>query len=191
MDHDSMVHRIAEGVRRCDDDVIGEGCAWYDDRAPKVIRSLMAEHGTPLGLTAGVLAACNVNASWKGSITLASKMLRKIANGEAVTDGHLSTVVERVRRMANGERPTTVLADWPKIVRFYRNMTGNFVPVTVDRWAARAATGLSPQEAAKLLGRAGAYEAIEAAYQDAANEVGLAPAECQAILWIAIRGAAD
>lgn len=182
MDHDTMVANISEAVRRCDDDIIGEGCDWYEGRAPKVIRTLMAEHGTPKGLTAGVLAACNVNTSWKGSITMASKMLALIARGITITAGHLQTVCKAIRRMAAGERPTTVLAPWPKIVRFYRNMMGDYEVVTVDRWAARVAG------AEALLGRAGGYEAIEAAYQCAANEVGLPPAMCQAVAWCGVRG---
>lgn len=185
MDHDTMVATISEAVRRCDDDVIGEGCAWYDDRAPSVIRRLMADHGQSMGLTAGVLAACNVNTSWKGSITMASKMLAKIAAGEPITCGHLTTVCKAVQRIAEGEKPTEVLKHWPKIVRFYRNMTGNLDPVTIDRWAARAAG------AEHMLGRAGGYEAIELAYQDAAHEVGLPPAMCQAVVWVAIRGSAE
>lgn len=177
-----MVATIAGIVRSCDDEVIGEGCDWYDGRAPAEIRQIAKDTGTTYGVAAGMLAVANTNASWSGSLTLARKFATQAAEGRPISGG-MGPVLEKAQRIANGEKPTAVLTS-NKIGRFYRNMTGNHEVVTVDRWAARAAG------AEHMLGRKGGYEAIEAAYIDAAHEVGLPPAMCQAVVWVAIRGTA-
>lgn len=68
----------------------------------------------------------------------------------------------------------------PKVSRFARNLAGDDSPVTVDRWAARAA-GL-PESG----GRAW-YRDLERAYLDAAAVLGMAPSRVQAVLWVAVR----
>jgi hypothetical protein len=68
----------------------------------------------------------------------------------------------------------------PKVSRFARNLAGDETPVTVDRWAARAA-GL-PESG----GRAW-YRELEEAYRAAAETVGLPPSRFQAVVWLAVR----
>lgn len=68
----------------------------------------------------------------------------------------------------------------PKVSRFALNLAGDHSPVTVDRWAARAA-GL-PDSGGK-----GWYRQVERACRQLASHVGLPPSHVQAILWVAVR----
>lgn len=89
--------------------------------------------------------------------------------------GYGSNVVKAWRVLAGDREPTG-----PKVSRFARNLRGDETPVTVDRWAARAA-GLPDGG-----GRAW-YRRIETAYRELARHVGLPPSRVQAILWVAVR----
>jgi hypothetical protein len=72
---------------------------------------------------------------------------------------------------------------------FARNIAGDWNEVTIDMWAFRAACGDLAIE--KYLARKGAYETVAEAYRIAAKKFGIAPAQMQAIVWVAIRGRAD
>ena len=69
---------------------------------------------------------------------------------------------------------------------FYRNITNDYRPVTVDVWAARIAIGTDDAE--KMLSRKGMYHAVSHAYNLAAKDHNVSPAEAQAIAWCVIRG---
>lgn len=69
---------------------------------------------------------------------------------------------------------------------FFRNILKDYQPVTVDVWAARIAMGTDDAE--KMLGRKGMYQAVSHAYTLAAKDNNVFPAEAQAIAWCVIRG---
>jgi S-adenosylmethionine:diacylglycerol 3-amino-3-carboxypropyl transferase len=78
-----------------------------------------------------------------------------------------------VRRSLNG----------PKTVAFWRNITGDLDAVTVDVWAARAATGDRSRDRVT----AKQYQTIAAAYRAAADIVGANPRDVQAAVWVHTR----
>jgi hypothetical protein len=59
--------------------------------------------------------------------------------------------------------------------------------VTVDVWAARVAFG-PRDDAEQVLSRVGVYDAVERAYQIAAQRLGVDPVTVQATTWIVARG---
>lgn len=69
---------------------------------------------------------------------------------------------------------------------FYRNILNDYDVVTVDTWAARVA--IRSDDAEKVLGRKGMYQAISHAYKLAGNDNALTPAETQAVAWCVMRG---
>lgn len=89
--------------------------------------------------------------------------------------GYRVNVIKAWRILAGLRGPTG-----PKVSRFALNLAGDDSPVTVDRWAARAA-GL-PESG----GRAW-YRTVEEAYRELARHVGIPPSRVQAILWVAVR----
>lgn len=89
--------------------------------------------------------------------------------------GYRSNVLKAWRILAGDHGPRG-----PKVSRFALNLAGDESPVTVDRWAARAA-GL-PE-----LGGTAWYRRIEEAYRSAARALRLPPSRLQAVLWVAVR----
>jgi hypothetical protein len=101
--------------------------------------------------------------------------------------------------------------DNPKIAAFYENLMGNWAPTTVDKHAMRLsamsskdprwlteqgvknqAAGMSMDDLLKqptnwqdIPGRTGAeYGAVEGMWNDIAKEMGVSPAELQAMAWV-------
>lgn len=72
---------------------------------------------------------------------------------------------------------------------FYKNILNDYRPVTVDVWAARIAIGKNDAE--KVLSRKGMYQAVSHAYNLAAKDHNVSPAEAQAIAWCIIRGSGE
>jgi hypothetical protein len=178
-DHDSAVYELASIVRRCDDDTIGEGCAWYDGYAQRLCRQIAKDAGITENAAIGLVCAYNINSSWRSGLTSAAKVAKS-----GKVQG-LAAQRKAAAAILAGKRGTEVFGHMRKIGRFYRNIAlRDHDCVTVDRWAARAAgyDGTPP-------GRM--YDAIERAYQDAAAEVGLPAAMVQAIVWIAVRGSGE
>lgn len=89
--------------------------------------------------------------------------------------GYRSNVLKAWRILAGDHGPRG-----PKVSRFALNLAGDDSPVTVDRWAARAA-GLPDGG-----GRAW-YRQVEAAYRQVAARIGRPPSLVQAALWVAVR----
>lgn len=74
----------------------------------------------------------------------------------------------------------------PKVKRFSCNLGGCRVCVTLDIWAARAAS-----YPVSKLGTETGYRQLERAYQAAAKRLGIHPVVLQATLWIHTRGKAN
>jgi hypothetical protein len=201
-DHGTAVYRIAEIVRACEDDTIGEGCGWYDGYAQTEARMLARDCDVSEATALYLAVVCNINASWRGGLTRARRIAEKwarlrehaamvlagIRGYSARTlrrrNGGLDAVRIAVSRVLLGQaRMYATVAHMPKIGKFYRNIAlRDFAVCTIDRWAARA-IGINKNPSP---GRE--YAMVEDAYIDAAHEVGLPPACVQAIVWIAVRG---
>lgn len=149
---------------------------WYAD-ARREARNMARETGHTLATALGVIAALSPREPWERNLELA----RAVLAGEPVRT--MRAELRAAERIVAGERPLDVLQG-PKVRRFYRNLTGDLEPVTVDVHAARAA-GYSFTGSARI--RPDDYPALERAYRNAAELHGLAPAEAQSVVWTMAR----
>lgn len=192
-------------------DAATDGIRWYSD-AEALIAADAERTGLPVSTVAAVYAACSINASWAANRTIASRWLQYATGERAERPGCLQAVANRCAD-ALSERPSTledaerVLAQGgtasDKVCSFVANFHGIADRVTVDRWAIVGA-GLAelqphPKKAGVVMpcathGKAptGArYAAVRDAYRDVAAEFGVAPRDLQAVVWVAVRGAAQ
>ena len=192
-------------------DAATDGVRWYTD-AEAMIAADAERYGLPVSTVAAVYAACSINASWSANRTIATRWLEYATGGRADRPGCLGMVAVRCED-AITERPDTfehaerILGQGgtasDKVRSFVANFHGITDRVTVDRWAMVGAGVASvaphPKKAGAVVPCAahskaptGArYAAIRDAYRDVATEQGIAPRDLQAIVWVAVRGAAQ
>lgn len=144
---------------------------------------------------AGVLAALSPRCQWSTNVAWAAALVGAAWSGGEVPRVHTKTMRRQAWRIALGEHPLAVLRG-PKVRAFWANITGDVDAVTVDVWAVRAARGAVPSVGAR--GRlvwdddgavsAREYAAYADVYRRAARRLGVTPRECQAAVWVHIRG---
>lgn len=178
--HATMVARIEACLAAAADDEHSDGRQWYP--AARSIAQIVASGlGIPVEHGAGIVAALSPQCSWDENVVRALAF----ADGDDVAG--LADGLGKAKRIAAGEHPETVLGG-RKVRSFYRNIIGQHSAVTVDRHAVAIVfdRALSDREI-KILERPGPYSLIAAAYRSVARRHGFAPAELQAITWLAWR----
>ena len=180
----TMVKRILGYVNEAflDDDLYNSGMNWYAD-ANATARAMADEFDVAEEIAAYVIAATSPRTFWSFNV----KHARAILAYEDAPSGALGT--NHARGMAIRDYGIGHIGNGPKVNAFARNIAGDWNEVTIDMWAFRAACGDLAIE--KFLARKGAYETVAEAYRIAAKKFGIAPAQMQAIVWVAIRGRAD
>ncbi len=179
--HDELVANLREWRSTATPAQVEEGREWYPSMSiliAEVASDAFDATGdaVPHELAAGVFAAYSQNATWKANVTMATKYL----NGSGPFG--LKSVVRELEAMEEGTPPEEAIGAL-KRPDFYRNLTGDMDAVTCDRWHLRAATGRD-----KVTLTAQVREAVTNATAQVAAEYGESPAECQAVIWCAIRG---
>lgn len=157
------------------------GRAWYPD-AQAIVREWSAHYGLPVETVASIVAALSPRCRWERNLVCATNVLdgHPISLGEGALRVNYLKAVDILRDRATSIMPYFKSA--PKVASFQQNLQGNMEFVTVDVHAAQAAmkdptfkTGLTWN----------AYTVFAAAYAANAAELGIPPAEYQAILWCA------
>lgn len=186
----SEIATMARRLRRLYDAAsaadLAAGLDWYD-RAEREATALAAGTSLTPASAAGVIAALSPRVQWRPNLDGAAAMIGAAVAGDAepIVAG-LPNNRAKAWRIANGADPATVLGG-PKVCSFWANITGDHDAVTVDVWAARAAEGSeNPQPPS-----GGRYARIAEAYRRAAASRGVTPRQCQAAVWVHIRGAAE
>lgn len=176
-----MTRRLLRAYDRASAEHRADGERWYR-MTGQTAAQLAAEHGTDPRTVAGMLAALSPRCQWPVTVKGARAMLEAAAAGrpEPIVAGIASNRA-KAWAIATGADPDAVLGG-PKVRAFYRNIAGDPDAVTVDVWAARAATGR------RIDGPGRQYEVIATAYQRAAARRNIEPRIMQAIVWCAIRG---
>lgn len=159
------------------------GMHWYDS-ARELAGYLGAKHWVGVEVAAAVIAAHSMNASWSVNVARAEAQLagRPVGLGAAIRMGAAA--------MAD---PQNALAHvvGPKLHPFACNIAGDLTMVATDRWAQRAGFGSSDDKVCdRFIGRKGVRDTLILAYQKVAADVGLEPAELQAVVWVQVRGGA-
>ena len=177
---------IAENLRAvragATPDNVAEGRGWYSAMRG-VILAIRDEAFTHTGdhasdeLAVGVFAAFSQNATWKANVTMATNYLQGMGRG-------MKRVLAECEIMEEGADPTDYATLGLKRADFCANLLGDLSRVTCDRWHLRAAfatdrpTPLSDD----------VHALVSEATRVVAAEYGETPAECQAIIWCAVRG---
>ena len=186
----ACVARILATWHAADDSDRAAGHAWYTE-AGKHAAILAERHGTTREHAAAVLAHLSPRTFWARNVAAAYSLY---ADGTAA---HCLTRNVDAARVAMGStHPLSTFSPVAKKTRaFAANILGDTQRVTVDVWAVRIALGDTTKRNNPIddipLKRVGVYEAIERAYQVAAERAGVTPAVMQATTWITTRGRAS
>lgn len=176
-DIDNMKSNILAVYNSATKDDIVAGIDWYP-AARREINRIVSETGLRHATVAGIIAALSPQLRWSVNISAAESVIR----GERPR-AVLGASVAKANRILLGEHPDSVLSG-PKVVSFYHNLLGDDDYVTVDTHAASAATHAALDKSGI---RRNIYIRIRMAYENAARELGMAPATVQAIVWVAWR----
>lgn len=181
----NMARRVLDHVETAQPSTIVAGTRWY----PEVwewCQEVAALAGLSPEAVAGAVAALSPRCGWAVNKRWAATM---VAAWRAGDDQPPALGIYSNRRKAwdilNGREPLHVLGG-NKVRAFYRNIIGDPEPVTVDRWVYYGATGTKGQPTG-----AGTYNAVAQAVADAARYLQLTPRDCQAVLWVVVRGGAE
>lgn len=129
---------------------------------------------------AGIIAALSANTGWTQNRHLA------LAISEGREVGHLSQVLDKVKRMLAGEEPHAVLGKGLKTMSFYLNILhpDTSPAVTVDRHAHDIARGEVWGSRNRCLSTETRYRILVDAYREAATLRGVLPSQVQAVTWV-------
>lgn len=176
--HDEMVARIlgAYNVSTTSD---RNNAVWYQ-AANTFVVGLAEKHNVSEELAANVVAVLSPRLEWGLNQRYAEVFL---ATGNAPT---FFSTLAKLRRLTAGESLADV-QNGRKVASFADNILRPTTSdkVTVDRHAVDIAAGTNDDSSRKVLARKGAYDAVEAAYVEAAGILGLRPCELQAVVWVA------
>lgn len=175
----SVANRIRATYQRATPADAEAGARWYSE-GESLINELAVEHRLTREAVAAVVAHLSPRTTWGRNVEGARKLL---ATGEA--PGCLRSNVDRALTALDAADPLATL-NGPKTYRFALNLLGDREAVTVDVWAVRVALG-DREDAERVLGWVGIYDAIEHAYRVAAQYVGVDPTTMQATTWVVAR----
>lgn len=128
---------------------------------------------------AGIIAALSANTGW----TQNERLALAISEGKEV--GHLSKVLDKVKRITAGEPVLMVLGNGQKTINFFLNIADPEASgaVTVDRHAHDVARGQVWGSKQRGLTTVSRYSILADAYRAAAALRGIRPHEMQAVTW--------
>jgi hypothetical protein len=182
LDRDEMVGRLISLLESADDSAWQEGTYWYASAHSAAV-SMAEQYSVTVECAAGVIAALSPRLAWRLNLEYAHRIFR---TGDAPV---LLSNKRKALRIAAGEHPGDVLSG-AKVRSFYACIVSPLADtVCIDRHAIDAALGFKGDDTTrKVLDRKGAYEHIVDVYTSVADYFGIAPAQCQAIAWVAWRG---
>lgn len=178
-DHEVMVANILEVFARGTTDQMRTGISWYP-AAGIIIRRLSDITGTDPWRFAHALAALSPRNPWRWNVQDAYAFASAVQHGEPMP---VATTFKRNwhaawHALADEGQPWTGAA--LKVRAFVAACMGDQYAVVVDVWAWRIATGTRSDK--KITKRD--YQAISAAYAEAAYLEGVSPSQMQAITWV-------
>jgi hypothetical protein len=169
---DSLAANIRYARNAASADQIARGAAWYPEAHEM---ALIVGHGD-IRKGAGVIAALSPRMFWERNVKLA------IDAGNGNVHGAMGSSLRKAQAILDGADPADILPMDKKTGQFFQNILdpANPVPVTIDVWAYRVATG---DAAATGPRNARDYAECAAAYGIVADEHGETPNRTQAGTW--------
>lgn len=182
------VQNIIATYNRADADCLANGGGWYK-YAQVFCESIAADVGLDLDTVAAVVAVLSNNVTWKQQVTYTAPFIRAVLAGtppEQSPGNFLRVGKLKAARIIGGELSAL---SGPKVTCFYHNICGRYHLATIDRHAIRIALGRNTDEAETQKYAKGRKRLlIDAAYHEAARQLGGDVAIIQAITWCVYRG---
>lgn len=162
-----------------------DGLSWYHV-AHKFAGDVAKIAGCSLEAAAAAIAHTSVNAKWSSNQGMVRNVADMVAAGRPY-EGSWEWQEKAYKNLSEDAAVIWASEDAYKIRNFALNIidAGRGREVTIDRWARAVAEGhqdTRPVPTGKL------YDRVAAAYQRAADMIGITPAQCQAVCWVVIRG---
>lgn len=157
---------------------------WYAD-ARKYVTDLAQIGGLTTRQVAGIVAALSPQTTWERNLAGAVAVVAAKRGKRGMPRASLyDSNSRKAWKIASGRvQPEDVLGG-PKVIPFYKNLTGDESEVTVDTWIWKGAGMGKTLTAAR-------HRAIVRAYRVVARRMRLTPAQVQAIDWVVVRGRAN
>ena len=188
IDHERMVHNIMACYRAADDIQVAEGLLWYED-AQKTAYRIASKHGVPVYIVVAVIAALSPNNKWLRNVANADVLIRAFIRGDGIDSVKVSTYHKMKAKAWDilMTRPdyegAKAMLKGQKITSFFMDIMGEF-NVTIDGHARNIAynekVGLTDDRTNIGVRE---YRGLQAAYEEAAQRLGLMPYQVQAITW--------
>jgi len=161
---------------------------WYSD-AQKAAHDIAARHGIAVYLVVAVIAALSPNNKWSRNVTNAATLIDAFLRGDGIDSVKVSTYNKMKAKAWDilAARPdydtAKTMLKGQKITSFFMDIMGEF-NVTIDGHARNIAyderVGLTDDRTNIGVRE---YRALQAAYEAAAERLGLMPYQLQAITW--------
>tara|TARA_Y100000356_G_scaffold123167_1_gene117931 strand:- start:144 stop:758 length:615 start_codon:yes stop_codon:yes gene_type:complete len=188
IDHERMVHNITSVYNDADEYQHAEGLLWYD-QAKQAAYRMAVKHDVPVYIAVAVIAALSPNNKWSRNLTNADALIGAFVNGDGIDSVKVSTYhkmkakawgILAARPSYNGAKD---MLKGQKITSFFCDIMGEF-NVTIDGHARNIAYGerVGLTDDRSNIG-VREYRALQAAYEETAQRVGLMPYQLQAITW--------
>ena len=188
IDHEKMIYNIISVYRDADETQHAEGLLWYSD-ALKSANLMAIKHGVPVYIAVAVIAALSPNNKWSRNIINADALIGAFIRGDGIDSVKVSTYHKMKAKAWDilAARPdydaAKKMLKGQKITSFFCDIMGEF-NVTIDGHARNIAYGerVGLTDDRSNIG-VREYRALQAAYEAAAERLGLMPYQLQAITW--------
>lgn len=159
------------------------GKEWYP-AAREIMESAARESGHTLEQAVAVMAITSPGAQLRTNIEWTKRALE--SNGAAKVGRFPNVMAPKIRAVLDDPDYAAEYVRGPKVGPFFRAILGDPNELVLDRWALYAAQGSGDRDTNHQL-PAGARDAIERAYRNAAKAVRCKVRDFQAAVWIHVR----
>jgi len=188
VDHERMIANIVACYKTADDDQRTGGMAWYS-KAQCAAYDIAAKYDIAVYLVVAVISALSPNNKWARNLVNADALIGAFLRGDGIDSVKVSTYHKMKHKAWDilAARPdydtAKAMLKGQKITSFFCDIMGEF-NVTIDGHARNIAyaekVGLTDDRT--NIGKL-EYRALQAAYEEAARQLGLMPYQLQAITW--------
>jgi len=183
----AAVARIWRIVEQATPAQYAAGAEWYPE-ARRFCQAIGQAGAYPVQRAAAIVAVLSPQLSW----SLNKAGAAAIVGGRRSTVGFFKNRLKAEAIAAGGPIEPHLGRQRVKVWHFWQAILGDPASVVLDRWAVRAMLGREPTgREAGWLDRAPSYDSLAEVYTEAAGLLGIAPAVCQAIVWVVVRGEAE
>jgi len=188
VDHERMIANIVACYKTADDDQRAGGMAWYSS-AQCAAYDIAAKYDIAVYLVVAVIAALSPNNKWARNLVNADALIGAFLRGDGIDSVKVSTYHKMKQKAWDilAARPdydtAKTMLKGQKITSFFCDIMGEF-NVTIDGHARNIAYAekVSLTDDRSNIGKL-EYRALQAAYEEAARQLGLMPYQLQAITW--------